>query len=521
MKRYRIHGETLRDIPILPDRISPEPEGWLLEYWCRMDPRVSYVTDIVPRIRPDLRPNHASRFSMARMRFRQDCHLLGWVKRGKRYDMEKARIIGAARQAGVNIETTNSTRGFSWGLADPTRGEAGGRVEMPGSYIRLQNTREHGSTQQNVLVVGGNSSSSSHAGSLQVEQPSPGFSTLSTPITADQPRKRRRTQPPHPIARRRKSIPDIMDDYAEQSDTPSRSGQHTTRDTSRADSGQLCCNVKSSWSTTSEDAPGSPDPDFRQPEPGSFEQSSPLTHAQGHAVQSIASFATFRRFDESLAEFWQPLTQKPHAKGTHGNVPGLYEGYARSNDSFVLDVSGTYVPVASSSSRTESINPPALCTKPVKHGAFSPVQHTERNFYQRDVIMHETAKSAAKENLEAPDQEAMLLANELVEAFYERDAKQLLDSLGSEWQRTRSDYHEFFQRVQANPRCFYEDFPRLMDAARDYVKEGIEGVGTVTRMTSWPDSRLIEEREMYEKVWNFERRRWNQYVEFSLRAEPF
>ena len=36
-KGYLVYGAVLRDIPILPDHISPKLEGWRYEYWCRLD----------------------------------------------------------------------------------------------------------------------------------------------------------------------------------------------------------------------------------------------------------------------------------------------------------------------------------------------------------------------------------------------------------------------------------------------------------------------------------------------------
>lgn len=150
LKPYTIYGEHLRDIPILPDRISPDPESWLYEYWCRLDPRIKYERDIAQRIRPDLRPNHAARFSQARLRFRKECYVISWGMKGKNFEDDRARLLKAAAKAGVDLTATNSTRGLTWGLIDPTQGEYGGRIPVS-NKSRPKNTRDDGSTTQNVL----------------------------------------------------------------------------------------------------------------------------------------------------------------------------------------------------------------------------------------------------------------------------------------------------------------------------------------------------------------------------------
>jgi hypothetical protein len=154
LKMYTIHGSAVRDIPILPDRISPDPEGWLYECWCRMDPRIQYRRDIEPRIRPDLRPKHVTRFSCSRLRFRQECHLLGWLIKRANFVSERDEILEAATEAGIDVEATNSTRGLSWGLVDPAQGEAGGRIPVPKS-LRPKNTREDVQSAQNLFCAPG------------------------------------------------------------------------------------------------------------------------------------------------------------------------------------------------------------------------------------------------------------------------------------------------------------------------------------------------------------------------------
>ena len=153
LKTYTIHGSAVRDIPILPDCISPDPEGWLCECWCRMDPRIQYRRDIEPRIRPDLRPKHVTRFATSRLRFRRECHLLGWLIKRTNFVRERTEILEAATEAGIDVEATNSTRGLSWGLVDPAQGEAGGRISVPKS-LRPKNTRE-GQCARDLLSTSG------------------------------------------------------------------------------------------------------------------------------------------------------------------------------------------------------------------------------------------------------------------------------------------------------------------------------------------------------------------------------
>jgi hypothetical protein len=172
LKSYTIHGSPVRDIPILPDRISPDPEGWLCEYWCRMDSRIQYKRDIEPRIRPDLRPKYPTRFSHSRLRFRQDCYLLGWIVKRNNFVRERNEIIKAATEAGIDVEATNSTRGLSWGFVDPTKGEAGGCIPVPKS-LRPKNTREDAPSARNILCAPGCNRVSLEASSPRVLRQTP------------------------------------------------------------------------------------------------------------------------------------------------------------------------------------------------------------------------------------------------------------------------------------------------------------------------------------------------------------
>jgi hypothetical protein len=116
--------------------------------------------------------------------------------------------------------------------------------------------------------------------------------------------------------------------------------------------------------------------------------------------------------------------------------------------------------------------------------------------------------------------DATSVTNKLVEAFYERDNIQLLDQLGLEQESTRLHYDDIRGRVDSSMVYFYEYFGPLIEAVREHVRTTLARSSTVSWMTSWPDSR-VKERELYEKVWSFERWRWDQYILLSSWTEPF
>ena len=113
LKTYTIHGQFLRDIPILPDHISPDVEGWRLETWHRFDPRIK-KHDLVNRMPPGIRGHHNTDLSMRAQRFRKDANVLGWVAKGGKFAAEKQRLTILLQGAGVPLNL-NTTRGISWG----------------------------------------------------------------------------------------------------------------------------------------------------------------------------------------------------------------------------------------------------------------------------------------------------------------------------------------------------------------------------------------------------------------------
>jgi hypothetical protein len=81
------HGRPVRDFPILPSHISCTVEGWLVEAWRRIDPRITY-TDILDRQTED----HVNRIgkldkNALQNRCRRECRLaLGSWTDGERRD---------------------------------------------------------------------------------------------------------------------------------------------------------------------------------------------------------------------------------------------------------------------------------------------------------------------------------------------------------------------------------------------------------------------------------------------------
>jgi hypothetical protein len=148
------------------------------------------------------------------------------------------------------------------------------------------------------------------------------------------------------------------------------------------------------------------------------------------------------------------------------------------------------------------------------------LQHSEHNFSQKDDLLHQSSKAAIAHNLNNPTREATSLTNQLVQSFYERDNIQLLDTSDHEWEATKLDYLEFYGRVASHPQHFHEYFPRLIEAVREYARRGLgRGLAVIKPSMEWPDSRVAEERELFERVWGFERRRWNRYARFGAGVE--
>lgn len=110
-----------------------------------MDPRIQHKRDIELRVSPDLRPKCSTRFSHSRL----------WSN----FEGDRIEMLSAATETGVGVEAKNS---LSWGLVDPTRGEAGGRIRVPKSP-RPKTTRDNAPFIRNVLWDSGSNGFSCEA----------------------------------------------------------------------------------------------------------------------------------------------------------------------------------------------------------------------------------------------------------------------------------------------------------------------------------------------------------------------
>jgi hypothetical protein len=143
LKTYPIYGALLRDIPILPDHISPDLEGWRYEAYCRFDPRIK-KDDVVARMPPGAQGEHNSNLSMRVQRFREGANVLGWVAKGGKFAGEKVRLQGLLQAAGVPL-ANNTTRGITWGA------KAGGQPIPVPAKLRWESCVEAAPAQAPVV----------------------------------------------------------------------------------------------------------------------------------------------------------------------------------------------------------------------------------------------------------------------------------------------------------------------------------------------------------------------------------
>lgn len=133
--RHRVHsnvgpvfGKMLRNLPVLPNRISSHVEGWRLETWMRLDRRIT-SQDIIDRVNPLFRVNiNDHDVEYRRHLFRQKFHIAYW---GDQKSMNE--ICRMVKYTGRDPKL-NSTRGLTPGLISPAEGEAGGRIPLPPTH---------------------------------------------------------------------------------------------------------------------------------------------------------------------------------------------------------------------------------------------------------------------------------------------------------------------------------------------------------------------------------------------------
>jgi hypothetical protein len=120
-------GKQINDFAVLPSQISSNVEGWRLEAWMRLDRRITQQ-DIIDRVNPKYKLT-AEEIESRRENFRNTFHVANWNEQKSIWDID--RMLKA-----VGIDTQdNSTRGLTPGLIDPSKGEAGGRIPIPGENI--------------------------------------------------------------------------------------------------------------------------------------------------------------------------------------------------------------------------------------------------------------------------------------------------------------------------------------------------------------------------------------------------
>ncbi|KAL1984449.1 hypothetical protein VTN96DRAFT_9143 [Rasamsonia emersonii] len=123
---FEVFGRRVRHFPFLPRQISSQVEGWRMEAWFRMDRRIR-PQDFVDRMHPNCNVG-VEELEYRRKSFRKDFKVALWGSGSSIAALTrelKARGIDPAR---------NTTRGLTPGLIDPAKGEAGGRVPLPGSW---------------------------------------------------------------------------------------------------------------------------------------------------------------------------------------------------------------------------------------------------------------------------------------------------------------------------------------------------------------------------------------------------
>ncbi|EAW24076.1 uncharacterized protein NFIA_036480 [Aspergillus fischeri NRRL 181] len=120
-------GKQINDFAVLPSQISSNVEGWRLEAWMRLDRRITQQ-DIIDRVNPKYKLT-AEEIESRRENFRSAFHVANWNTQKSIWDIDRM-----LKAIGVDTQK-NTTRGLTPGLIDPSKGEAGGRIPIPGENI--------------------------------------------------------------------------------------------------------------------------------------------------------------------------------------------------------------------------------------------------------------------------------------------------------------------------------------------------------------------------------------------------
>lgn len=158
---------SLRDFNILPDRISSNVEEFRVEAWMRHDRRIQ-LHDITDRMHPSFRVTNNT-LQQRGVRFRQAFSMMAWGSGSRKTQEIEAEIEGKLIQNGIDPQL-NSTRSLTPGLIDPNLGETGGRIPVPGQYMRRYSTST-GNTANTICLTGALNGTAAHnlAGGTQAE----------------------------------------------------------------------------------------------------------------------------------------------------------------------------------------------------------------------------------------------------------------------------------------------------------------------------------------------------------------
>ncbi|KAL4909424.1 hypothetical protein BDW74DRAFT_80940 [Aspergillus multicolor] len=126
---YKIYGKQVNDFEaILPRQISSDVEGWRLEAWFRLDPRIT-SEDIMDRVHPHYRRRVSDlQIRHRRKEFRQAFNIPSWEADSELHD--KDIITGLLEEYGSEVHSPRSTRGPASGLVDSEATMARDRITL-------------------------------------------------------------------------------------------------------------------------------------------------------------------------------------------------------------------------------------------------------------------------------------------------------------------------------------------------------------------------------------------------------
>ncbi|KAB8264045.1 hypothetical protein BDV32DRAFT_135434 [Aspergillus pseudonomiae] len=166
--RYPIHGEYLRDLPILPDNIASTVEEFRVEAWMRLDRRIR-LRDITDRMHPVFRIQDNA-LQQRSVRFRQQFSLIAWDSGNKRSQQLKQDILQKMQHIGLS-PSLNTTRGITPGLINPALGEDGGRIPLPNQYNKVKRVARGRKPSKTPVQEETATEHAHHKDTVQIKQP--------------------------------------------------------------------------------------------------------------------------------------------------------------------------------------------------------------------------------------------------------------------------------------------------------------------------------------------------------------